>query len=128
MTNSALDRRSLLALFGATTAAGMLGLPQIAFADAATENRFVLVLLRGALDGLAAMPPYGDRRYEERRGSLALPLPGEEGGMLPLDGQFAVNGALAPLLPLWSAGDMLIVPATGGGHHTRSHFDAQGMM
>ncbi len=128
MTSSALDRRSLLALFGAATAAGMLGFPRVAFADAATENRFVLVLLRGALDGLAAVPPYADPRYAARRGGLALPHPGEEGGMLPLDGQFALNAALAPLLPLWSTGEMLIVPATGGGYHTRSHFDAQDMM
>ena len=42
-------------------------------AAAPTERRFVVVLLRGALDGLAAVPPLGERRYAELRGSLALP-------------------------------------------------------
>jgi endonuclease YncB( thermonuclease family) len=52
-----LSRRS--ALLGLTTAF-TLGRASLALAAAATEQRFVVVLLRGALDGMAAVTPYGD--------------------------------------------------------------------
>jgi uncharacterized protein (DUF1501 family) len=126
MSDFALSRRILLRLCGAS--ALTLGLPRIGFAAAPTENRLVVVILRGALDGLAAVPPYGEKRYVERRGGLALPMPGEADGILPLAEGFGLNPALAPIQPLWAAGELLIVPATSGGYHTRSHFDAQDLL
>ena len=54
-----LTRRRLLFL-GATGLVMVPGL-RMALARAPTENRVVVVVLRGALDGLAAVPPYGDR-------------------------------------------------------------------
>jgi|HubBroStandDraft_1064217.scaffolds.fasta_scaffold00142_11 uncharacterized protein (DUF1501 family) len=120
------SRRTLLSLCGASALA--LGLPSVGFAAVPTENRLVVVILRGALDGLAAVPPYGEKRYAERRGSLALPLPGEADGILPLAQGFGLHPALAPIHPLWATGELLIVPATSGGYHTRSHFDAQDLL
>ena len=126
MTSLAPTRRHVLAGLGAGLA--LAGLPRIAFAAAPTDNRLVVILLRGALDGLAAVPPYGDRRYAERRGHLALPMPGEPDGILALDHTFGLSPALAGLQPLWTAGELLVVPATAGGYHTRSHFDAQDLL
>jgi uncharacterized protein (DUF1501 family) len=103
-------------------------LPRAVLASAPTERRFVVVLLRGALDGLAAVPPLGDRRYAERRGSLALAAPGEPDGCLKLDGFFALNPALAPIHPYYAAGELMVVPASGNGYRTRSHFDGQDLM
>jgi uncharacterized protein (DUF1501 family) len=120
------DRRFVLKMLGASATA--LGLPRMAFAAVPTDNRLVVVILRGALDGLAAVPPYGDRRYIERRANLALPMPGEAEGILALDKTFGLHPALLPIHPLWAAGELLIVPATSGGYHTRSHFDAQDML
>jgi uncharacterized protein (DUF1501 family) len=120
------SRRALLNLGGASLLA--LGLPRFAFASAPTDNRLVVVILRGAMDGLAAVPPYGERRYAERRAGLALPMPGEADGILPLAQGFGLNPSLAPLLPLWAAKELLIVPATSGGYQTRSHFDAQDLL
>jgi uncharacterized protein (DUF1501 family) len=121
-------RRRVLALLGASGAAALAGLPRGVFAAAATERRLVVVLLRGALDGLAAVPPLGERRYAELRGSLALPAIGEPGGCLALDGIFALNPALAAIHPYYAAGELLFVPASGNGYRTRSHFDAQDLM
>jgi uncharacterized protein (DUF1501 family) len=121
------NRRRFL-IGAAATGALTLGLPRAVLASAPTERRFVVVLLRGAMDGLAAVPPLGDRRYAERRGSLALAAPGEPDGCLKLDGFFALNAALAPIHPFYAAGELLIVPASGNGYRTRSHFDAQDMM
>jgi uncharacterized protein (DUF1501 family) len=126
MNDIDLGRRTLLGLMGGSALA--LGLPRIAFADAPTDNRLVVVILRGALDGLAAVPPYGEKRYAERRANLALPLPGETDGILPLAQGFGLHPALAPIQPLWAANELLVVPATSGGYHTRSHFDAQDLL
>jgi uncharacterized protein (DUF1501 family) len=122
-------RRDMLTLLaGGCTACAALGLPRAVLAAAPTDRRFVVVLLRGALDGLAAVPPLGDRRYAERRGSLALAAPGEPEGCLTLDGYFALNAALAPIHSYYGAGELLFVPASGNGYRTRSHFDGQDLM
>ena len=104
-----LTRRRLL-FMGAT---GLVLLPGIrmALARAPTENRVVVVVLRGALDGLAAVPPYGDRDYAHQRGSLAFAPPGEVGGCLYLDGHFGLNPALSDLLPLWQARELAVIHA-----------------
>ena len=121
-------RRDVLTLLAGGCAACALGIPRAVFAAAPTDQRFVVVLLRGAMDGLAAVPPLGDRRYAERRGSLALAAPGQEDGSLKLDGTFALNAALAPIYPYYGSGELLFVPASGNGYHTRSHFDGQDLM
>ena len=120
-----ITRRSIL---GGAAGGGVLGLagwPQLTLADAPTDNRLVVVILRGAMDGLAAVPPYGDRSYLARRADLALPLPGQLDGIVSLDGFFGLNPALASLKPLWDQGELAVIPATAGGYTTRSHFDAQ---
>ncbi|HUB94476.1 MAG TPA: DUF1501 domain-containing protein, partial [Stellaceae bacterium] len=121
-----LARRHVLA-----GAAGMVltaGLHRAAFAAAPTDQRFIVVLLRGAQDGLATVPPYGDPRYAERRTRLALKPPGEPGGVVALDKFFGLHPALAPLAPYYQKGELLVVPASGNGYNTRSHFDAQDLM
>ena len=45
---------------------------RFAFAGVPTDRRFVVVILRGALDGLAVVPPHGDKDYASMRGALAL--------------------------------------------------------
>jgi uncharacterized protein (DUF1501 family) len=104
------------------------GLHRAAFAAAPTDQRFIVVLLRGAMDGLAAAPPYGDPNYAGKRGGLALKPPGQDGGVLALDATFGLHPALAPLAPYYKSGDLMVVPATGNGYRTRSHFDAQDLM
>ena len=90
-----LSRRAFLetSLFaGAST----LMASRLAFANAPTDARFVFVLLRGALDGLSAVPPVGDPDYAGLRGQIALAKSGE-GAALPLDGPFgAASGARIP--------------------------------
>jgi len=120
------SRRDFLSLLAA--GAGTLALPRAVFAAATGERRFVVVLLRGALDGLAAVPPLGDPRYREKRSALALKPTGEAGGCLTLDGMFAAHPALAAIHPYWQKRELLIVHAAGNGYRTRSHFDAQDLM
>ncbi len=115
-------RREFLALTAGAFA--VAGLPGAVFAAAPGERRLVLVLLRGALDGLAAVPPLGDPHYVERRGAIAL----KPDSCVALDHGFALNAGLKALEPYYRKGELLIVPASGNGYHTRSHFDAQDLM
>ena len=78
-----LTRRSaLLGLASAFT----LGRVSLALADAPTDRRFVVVILRGALDGLSAVIPYGDAALAGLRGEIVPPEPGHDEGMLDLGG------------------------------------------
>jgi uncharacterized protein (DUF1501 family) len=120
-----LARRDLFA--GAAAFAVTAGLSSAAFAAAPTDRRFVVVLLRGAIDGLAAAPPFGDPDYAARRGAIALKPPGD-GGATALDAMFGLHPAFAPLAPYYKKGELLLIPATGNGYRTRSHFDAQDLM
>ncbi|MBM3538913.1 MAG: DUF1501 domain-containing protein [Alphaproteobacteria bacterium] len=96
-----------------------------ALASAPTERRLIVVILRGALDGLAAVPPYSDPEYRRLRGSLALP---ENDGILDLDGRFGLHPALAPLHGLYRAGEMTALHAVATPYRSRSHFDGQDVL
>jgi uncharacterized protein (DUF1501 family) len=124
-----IGRRDILKLTAGSAAAfTVLGLPNAVFAALPGDRRFVVVLLRGALDGLAAVPPLADAQYRAKRGALALPAPGEADGCLALDKTFALHPALAPILPYWQKGELLFIHASGNGYRTRSHFDGQDLM
>ncbi|MBV8500888.1 MAG: DUF1501 domain-containing protein [Paucibacter sp.] len=92
------------------------------------RRKLVVVMLRGAVDGLSVVTPYGDRNYAASRGSIALAAPGADDGLLKLDSLFGLNPALGRLKPYWDQGSMAFVHASGSPDHTRSHFDAQDYM
>ena len=120
-----ITRRS--ALLGLATAC-ILGRSSLALAAAPTERRLVVVLLRGALDGMAAVVPYGDPDLAALRPGLVGAGPGQPGGVLDLGGFFGLHPALAGLHGMYAAGEMLAVHAVAGPYRTRSHFDAQDCM
>lgn len=102
--------------------------PGLSFARTGGDQRLVLIILRGGMDGLAAVPPYGDRDYRGLRGALALPDPASDGGILDLDGFFGLHPALAPLLPGYRAGELAVLHAAATPYRDRSHFDAQDLL
>jgi len=110
------------------TALGLAAPARLALAAAPIDNRLAIVILRGGLDGLHAAPPHGDPRYRELRPNIAVPAPGEPGGALDLDGYFGLHPALAPLLEMYQAGQMLILPAATTSYRARSHFDGQNLL
>ena len=89
------------------------------------HKRLIVVFLRGAVDGLSVVVPYGDDAYYGLRRAIALKEPGREGGVLALDKHFGLHPALEPLMPFWQAGTLGFVHACGSPDPTRSHFDAQ---
>lgn len=117
-------RRDLLGL----SAAALLPLGGGAWAAsaAAGPQRLVVVMLRGAVDGLNVVVPCGDDAYYAQRPTIAIAKPGAgEGAALALDGHFALHPALSALQPLWQAKQLAFVHAAGSPDPTRSHFDAQ---
>jgi len=118
------SRRVFLASAGAFVA--WANLPRPAWA-ATRDPRFVAVILRGAMDGLAVVPPVGDRDYSALRGDLAIGAEGQEPG-LPLDGMFALNNAMPKLHALYEKGEALVVHATATPYRERSHFDGQDVL
>ena len=99
-----------------------------ATADTPTRQKLIVVMLRGAVDGLNVVAPVGDANYARLRPTIGLALPGQEGGALDLDGYFGLHPALTPLLPLWQQKKLAFVHASGSPDPTRSHFDAQDYM
>jgi uncharacterized protein (DUF1501 family) len=123
-----ISRRTFL---NGLTAGAVLGSgwSRLCLAGAASgQRRFVLIILRGGLDGLAAVAPYGDPDYEPARKGLALEPPGNGDGLLDLDGSFALHPALAGLHQRFRQGELVAVHAVASPYRERSHFDAQNVL
>ncbi|WP_158742539.1 DUF1501 domain-containing protein [Acidisphaera sp. L21] len=125
MHPSFITRRSaLLGLASAFT----LGRASLALAAASTDARFVVVIMRGALDGLAAVVPYGDPALAALRGPLVPPPPGAEGGLADLGGFYGLHPSMPEMAAMYRAGELLPVHAVAGHYRSRSHFEAQDCM
>jgi len=117
-------RRGFMTAAGAVVAWGQM--PSLAIA-ADGDPRLVVVVLRGALDGLAAVPPVGDSGYASLRGDMAIGANGLEPA-LPLDGFFGLNDAMPNFHRRYHEGDALVVHATATPYRQRSHFDGQDVL
>src|SRR5437764_4689653 len=124
MTVHAATRRELLG--GAGVLFAWPFLPKIARAEG-RDPRLLTIVLRGALDGLAAVAPVGDPEWQRLRGDKALTLAGTPAG-LPLDSFFALNPAMPNLHRLYKAGAAIIVHAAATPYRERSHFDGQDVL
>jgi uncharacterized protein (DUF1501 family) len=133
-------RRGLFAL-GALSALGLAAGRRTALGSVALRpqthgpagDMLVSIFLRGGVDGLSLIVPFGDNDYYRLRPTLALAQPDDKGASaadraLDLDGFFGLHPALAPLRPLQDAGQMAVIHACGSGNQTRSHFDAMATM
>lgn len=128
MAHSPLSRRAFLgrsAMLGCSLAASPLMTP-VSFAAAPWPNRLVVIILRGAMDGLDVVQPYGDPALAGLRRNLPF---GPDAGAHDLDGFFALHPALSGLMPLWSAGELSFVHAVSTPYRDkRSHFDGQDLL
>jgi uncharacterized protein (DUF1501 family) len=118
------SRRELLLASGALFAWAYL--PKTARAEG-RDPRFLTIVLRGALDGLAAVAPVGDPDWVRLRGDKALLIDGAN-PTLKLDGFFALNPAMPELHRLYRAGQAMIVHAAATPYRERSHFDGQDVL
>src|SRR5690348_12611215 len=117
-------RRELLLASGALFAWAYM--PSFARAEG-RDPRFLVVVLRGALDGLATVAPVGDPNWVRLRGNDALFTSGETAA-LPLDNLFALNPAMPNLYRMYKAGQATVVHAVASPYRARSHFDGQDVL
>jgi uncharacterized protein (DUF1501 family) len=118
------SRRELLLASGALFAWAYV--PKLARAEG-RDPRFLVIVLRGALDGLAAVAPVGDPDWVKLRGDKALVLDGKTPA-LALDSFFALNPAMPNLHRLYKAEQAIIVHAAATSYRERSHFDGQDVL
>ena len=124
MTIHAPSRRELLLASGTLFAWAYL--PKLALAKG-RDPRLLVIVLRGALDGLATVAPVGDPDWIKLRGDKALLLDGATPA-LPLDSFFALNPAMPNLHRLYQAKQAAIVHAVATPYRERSHFDGQDVL
>jgi uncharacterized protein (DUF1501 family) len=118
------SRRELL--FASGTLFAWAHLPKIARAEG-RDPRFLTIILRGALDGLATVAPVGDPDWLALRGDNALTLDGKLPA-LKLDEFFALNPAMPNLHRMFEAKEAIIVHASATPYRERSHFDGQDLL
>jgi uncharacterized protein (DUF1501 family) len=120
------SRRAVLGAAGALFAWSFM--PKMAYAaPGARDARLLVVILRGALDGLSAVPPLGDPDYAGLREGIAIQPEGENAG-LPLDGFFYLHPAMPTLVRLYKQNQATVVHAVATGYRQRSHFDGQDVL
>ena len=101
----------------------MMATPNMALPDTKiTEKRLLIVLLRGGMDGLASIPPIGDKNLSKIRKDVLV------NGADDLDGFFGINPSLKFLGSEYHQGRAAFVHATSFPYTGRSHFDGQNIM
>jgi uncharacterized protein (DUF1501 family) len=122
-----ISRRSFLKAAGATgIVAGLASegmFTRLAFGAPYVGDVLVVLSLRGGMDSLQAVVPATAAQYDhyaDHRPNIAVPL----GQLLPLDANFGLHPAMAPLKPFYDAGSLGIVNAVGMAQPNRSHFSA----
>ncbi len=119
-----MNRRKFLQASGAALSLYHLPLS----AQAQSDKRFIWVILRGAMDGMSALVPYGDPNYEKLRGNLAIAPPSGADTALKLDGFFGLHPSLSALNDWYQQDELIVFPAVASAYRDRSHFDGQNLM
>jgi uncharacterized protein (DUF1501 family) len=117
-------RRELL--LGSGVLFAWAAVPRLARAEG-RDPRLLVIVLRGALDGLGVVAPVGDPEWGKLRGDKGLALDGATPAV-PLDGFFALNPAMPNFHRLYQAGQAVIVHAVATPYRERSHFDGQDVL
>jgi len=115
-------------LLGSGALAVSAAIPNALFAYTGGSSRLVVVIMRGALDGLAAAPPYADPDYASLHRELAIAAPGAADGALKLDNTFGLHPSLAFLHERYLGGELLVFQAVASPYRDRSHFDGQNVL
>ncbi len=120
-----MDRRSFLlkAAGVACSAAASPLITPVTYASVPSENRLVVIILRGAMDGLDVLRPVGDKSLRVMRPDF------DPKGQHEISDFYAMHPALGDFLPLWNAGELAFANAVSTPYRDkRSHFDGQDLL
>jgi uncharacterized protein (DUF1501 family) len=119
------SRRALL--LGGASFAAWAYLPKFARAADGRDPRLVVIILRGALDGLATVAPVGDPDYAALHGAIALSTDGPHAATV-LDGFFALHPSMPELARMYKDKHAAVIHAVATPYRDRSHFDGQDVL
>jgi uncharacterized protein (DUF1501 family) len=125
LTSPVTSRRALL--LGGASFAAWAYLPKFARAADGRDPRLIVVILRGALDGLATVAPVGDPDYMSLHGSIALTRDGPHAATI-LDSFFTLHPAMPEFARMYKEKHAAIVHAVSTPYRDRSHFDGQDVL
>ena len=125
LRSSIVSRRAML--LGGASFAAWAYLPKFARAADGRDPRLVVVILRGALDGLATVAPIGDPDYAGLHGSIALTSSGPNAA-LPLDNFFSLHPAMPEFARMYREKKAAVIHAVATSYRDRSHFDGQDVL
>jgi len=125
LTSLTPSRRALL--LGGASFAAWAHLPKFARAADGRDPRLIVVILRGALDGLATVAPLGDPDYAGLHGSIALTSDGPHAAVM-LDSFFALHPAMPEFSRMYREKHAAIIHAVSTPYRDRSHFDGQDVL
>ena len=125
LSSSVASRRSLL--LGGASFAAWAYLPKFARAADGRDPRLVVIILRGALDGLATVAPIGDPDYAGLHGSIALASGGPKAASM-LDSFFGLHPAMPEFARMYRDNKAAVVHAVASPYRDRSHFDGQDVL
>ena len=124
-TSLATSRRALL--LGGASFAAWAYLPKFARSADGRDPRLVVMILRGALDGLATVAPTGDPDYAPLHGSIALTPDGPHPALM-LDSFFALHPAMPEFARMYHEKHAAVIHAVATSYRDRSHFDGQDVL
>jgi uncharacterized protein (DUF1501 family) len=124
-TPLATSRRALL--LGGASFAAWAYVPKFARAADGRDPRLIVVILRGALDGLATVAPTGDPDYAGLHGSIALTSDGPHAATM-LDSFFALHPSMPEFVRMYRQKQAAVIHAVSTPYRDRSHFDGQDVL
>ncbi|HEY7846060.1 MAG TPA: hypothetical protein VID30_20550, partial [Bradyrhizobium sp.] len=121
----ATSRRALL--LGGASFAAWAYLPKFARAADGRDPRLVVMILRGALDGLSTVAPIGDPDYAALHGSIALTSGGQHPAFM-LDSFFGLHPSMPEFSRMYANKQAAVIHAVSTPYRDRSHFDGQDVL
>ena len=115
-----ISRRDFLK--GTATTLFLAGFNLPALASSSRKKNLVVIMLRGGMDGLCAVPVIGDKDFEKRRKSILIE------NAIKLNSDFALHPRLIGFNKCWNDNTGSIVHATSIPYTQRSHFEGQNLM
>jgi len=115
-----ISRRDFLK--GTATTLFLAGFNLPALASSSKKKNLVVIMLRGGMDGLCAVPVIGDKNFEKRRKSILIE------NTIKLNSDFALHPRLIGFNKCWKENSGTIVHATSIPYTQRSHFEGQNLM
>jgi len=100
----------------------LLGNSNFSLADNKRKKNLVIIMLRGGMDGLTAVPIKDDKYFQNSRPDIMV------NNLKSISSEFNLHPKLKSFYKLWKNNQAAVVHATNIPYTGRSHFDGQNLM